>query len=92
MALRNDPFVKGMEAAGCRIVYRGPRTNPNTNGTLKKDARRFSIYPPSQRYDHILQKRVWPWEPNGYDLTLRMIDEVMVGSHSKWRHFEYSWY
>jgi hypothetical protein len=73
MVLRNDPFVRGLAAAGCRIVYRGPRTNRNTYGTLKEDARWFSIYPPSQRWDHVLQKRIWPWEENGYDTVCRQM-------------------
>jgi len=68
MTLRHHPFVKGMLAVGCRVRYRGPRVQSGMLGgryhTLKSDATRFSIYPPSQRWDHILRMRRYPWEPN----------------------------
>jgi hypothetical protein len=62
ISLRDHAFIKGMLAVGCRVVYRGPRTNRGTHSTLKRDANAFSIYPPSPRWDHTKQRRSWPWE------------------------------
>ena len=76
MDLRHHPFIKGMCAVGCRVVYRGPRTNQGTNGTLKRDATAFSIYPPSQRFDHELGKIAWPWESDERTIAIRWLSEL----------------
>ena len=66
ITLRHHPFVKGMLAVGCRVRYRGPRVKSGMVGsryhTLKRDATRFSIYPPSRI-------RVWSYELNGEGWT-----------------------
>lgn len=73
MTLRHHPFVKGMLAVGCRIRYRGPRVQRGMLGgryhTLKSDASRFSIYPPSPVREWKLgpdgrwhSTTYWPWE------------------------------
>ena len=68
MTLRHHPFVKGMMAVGCRVRYRGPRMG-STYHTLKLDATRFSIYPPSpiREYsrgpdNHWHGHTFWPWD------------------------------
>ena len=73
ITLRHHPFVKGMLAVGCRVRYRGPRVKSGMVGsryhTLKRDATRFSIYPPSRVREwklnpdgRWLSRRVWPWD------------------------------
>lgn len=73
ITLRHHPFVKGMLAVGCRVRYRGPRVKSGMMGsryhTLKSDATRFSIYPPSpiREYSQGPDNRwhghtFWPWD------------------------------
>lgn len=73
MTLRHHPFVKGMLAVGCRIRYRGPRVKSGMMGgkyhTLKRDATRFSIYPPSPVREWKVDAdgwwsstTFWPWD------------------------------
>jgi len=70
ISLRDHAFVKGMLAVGCRVAYRGPRTNRGTHVTLKRDAYAFSIYPPSPRWDHTEHRRAWPWEFTTSSVTI----------------------
>ncbi len=72
ITLRHHPFVKGMLAVGCRVRYRGPRVKSGMVGsryhTLKRDATRFSIYPPSPRREYWQADNHWytdtfyPWD------------------------------
>ena len=71
MRLRDNPFVLGMMAVGCRVRYRGPRYGGTASPyhTLKRDATSFSIYPPSPRRERTRgpdmrwrSHTFWPWD------------------------------
>ena len=83
MTLRHHPFVKGMMAVGCRVRYRGPRAQSGYH-TLKADATRFSIYPPSQIREywrgpdnHWHGHTFWPWERSSHR-QLRDLEERLA--------------
>ena len=89
MTLRHHPFVKGMMAVGCRVRYRGPRVKSGMMGsryhTLKRDATRFSIYPPSpiREYsrgpdNHWHGHTFWPWDRPAHRHLLDLEERLSV--------------
>ena len=82
ITLRHHPFVKGMMAVGCRVRYRGPREHGGYH-TLKQNATRFSIYPPSQIREywrgpdnHWHGHTFWPWDRPHHRLTKELEDRL----------------